>query len=190
LAQTFVPLMDDDEKKATAEGQEAIDTFPELFARAHFEGFGRKLGFLTNREGDEKFIEETLGYLASERVDFTLFFRHLTKAAEEGGSEALNALFSGQEAFAEWFAGWQERVSLEGATAQDVKDSMGTVNPVFIPRNHRVEQMIEAAYADDFEPFERLLAVLSTPYTEQPENAAYEMPPQPEEVVHWTYCGT
>jgi uncharacterized protein YdiU (UPF0061 family) len=68
--------------------------------------------------------------------------------------------------------------------------AMRAVNPVFIPRNHRLEEVIAAANTGDYAPFERLLAVLAHPYEQQPENAAYENPPEPDEIVHATFCGT
>jgi uncharacterized protein YdiU (UPF0061 family) len=67
---------------------------------------------------------------------------------------------------------------------------MRQANPVFIPRNHRIQEVITAAYDGDFEPFHRLHAVLGEPYREQPLNAAYESPPRPEEEVQATFCGT
>jgi uncharacterized protein YdiU (UPF0061 family) len=70
-------------------------------------------------------------------------------------------------------------------------EAMRQVNPAYIPRNHRVEQMIVAAVErGDFVPFEELLAVLSLPYQEQPALAAYANPPQPNERVLQTFCGT
>jgi protein adenylyltransferase len=69
--------------------------------------------------------------------------------------------------------------------------AMRAVNPAFIPRNHRVEAVIAAAVNnDDFAPFEELLAVLATPFEDQPAFAAYAEPPQPEERVLQTFCGT
>jgi serine/tyrosine/threonine adenylyltransferase len=68
---------------------------------------------------------------------------------------------------------------------------MRAVNPVFIPRNHRVEAVIEAAVErQDFAPFDELLSVLSKPYQEQPDLARYAEPPQPHERVQQTFCGT
>jgi len=68
---------------------------------------------------------------------------------------------------------------------------MRAVNPLFIPRNHRVEEAIAAAVnGHDFTPFETLLTVLAAPYSEQPGREAYAAPPRPEEVVHTTFCGT
>ena len=67
---------------------------------------------------------------------------------------------------------------------------MRVVNPAYIPRNHLVEKVITATLSDDFEPFENLLAVLSRPFDDQPQHAAYQDPPRPEELVHQTFCGT
>jgi uncharacterized protein YdiU (UPF0061 family) len=68
---------------------------------------------------------------------------------------------------------------------------MRAVNPAYIPRNHRVEAMIDAAVErGDFGPFEELLAVLSKPFDEQPERARYAEPPAPHERVLQTFCGT
>jgi uncharacterized protein YdiU (UPF0061 family) len=68
---------------------------------------------------------------------------------------------------------------------------MRAVNPNFIPRNHRVEAVIEAAVnRDDFAPFEELLTVLSNPYEDQSSFAAYADPPEPHQRVLQTFCGT
>ena len=67
---------------------------------------------------------------------------------------------------------------------------MQKANPILIPRNHRVEQAIQAAYANDFDPFHQLVDALAQPYANRSEFAAYEKPPKPEEVVQQTFCGT
>ena len=67
---------------------------------------------------------------------------------------------------------------------------MRRVNPAFVPRNHRIEEMIESAREGEFAPFETLLHVLERPYDDQPEFAAYMRPPEEEERVLQTFCGT
>lgn len=68
---------------------------------------------------------------------------------------------------------------------------MRAVNPAYIPRNHRVAEVIKAAEDNnDFEPFKRLLRILAHPYAEQPEYSSYQLPPQPDEKVLRTFCGT
>ncbi|MCK4862136.1 MAG: hypothetical protein KAS85_09520, partial [Rhodobacteraceae bacterium] len=94
----------------------------------------------------------------------------------------VKAMFTNPEQINAWFARWD-------ASSADVA-LMQKVNPVFIPRNHRIEEVIVAANKGDLEPFERLNAVLAHPYIEQPENVEFENAPMPEEIVQATFCGT
>ncbi len=67
---------------------------------------------------------------------------------------------------------------------------MKAVNPILIPRNHRIEQAIQAAYQDDFAPFNRLVDALAYPFKENPEYSDLEAAPLPDERVENTFCGT
>ncbi|MCA9132067.1 MAG: hypothetical protein KDA45_02895, partial [Planctomycetales bacterium] len=92
------------------------------------------------------------------------------------------------EAIVVWLAQWRAR--LQAGSRGHAIDLMRKTNPVFIPRNHRVEEAIAAGYAGDFAPFHRLTELLQHPFSEQTELAAYEAAPQPREVVQATFCGT
>ncbi|HSJ10159.1 MAG TPA: hypothetical protein VK928_09605, partial [Longimicrobiales bacterium] len=70
------------------------------------------------------------------------------------------------------------------------RDAMRRVNPAYIPRNHRVEAVIQAGSKGDFAPFDELLAVVTRPFEEQPERIAYREPPLAHERVARTFCGT
>ena len=94
-------------------------------------------------------------------------------------------LFSDPRAYDSWAVKWRQ--SLEN---KDAAKEMRAVNPLFIPRNHRIEQAISAAVSGDFAPFEKLLAVLARPFDDQPQFADYADPPKSEEIVHQTFCGT
>ena len=97
----------------------------------------------------------------------------------------MSALFSDKEAFKIWFTQWQEAVdSVNGLAA------MKTANPILIPRNHRVEQAIQGAYAGDYTQFNRLTEALEKPFEVQEKYADLETPPRPDEIVHETFCGT
>ena len=85
---------------------------------------------------------------------------------------------------------WRARIAEEGGSADERRTAMRRANPAFIPRNHRVEEAIVAAVSDDFKPFEMLLTVLSRPFDDQPDHAAFAVPPRPEQVVRATFCGT
>ena len=129
-----------------------------------------------------------LGVMAESEVDFTLLFRRLTDSVETGDDAAVRALFNNPEGFDRWAERWRRRTVGEDAKARIL--AMRAANPVFIPRNHRLEEVIAAANNGDYAPFKRVTAVLAPPYEQQPENATYENPPEPDEIVHATFCGT
>lgn len=172
LAQALSPLL----LAEDAEG--VLGKFPALFSEAYFDLFGRKIG-ITAQTGDRPLINSLLEILANNNVDFTLFFRQLTEGT-------AGALFEDPTDFTAWESRWRERLSDTTAAFKLMRET----NPVFIPRNHRIEEVIVAANAGNFEPFERLHAVLSRPFEPQPESAEYENPPKTDEIVHATFCGT
>jgi serine/tyrosine/threonine adenylyltransferase len=130
--------------------------------------------------------------MASNRADFTLTFRRLSDAALDAGEDRqVRSLFADPTAFDAWALRWRQRTGNETQPATERRIAMRSVNPAFIPRNHRVEAIIEAAVnRDDYAPFEELLAVLSKPYQDQPALAAYADPPEPHQRVLQTFCGT
>ena len=129
--------------------------------------------------------------MAAGRADFTLTFRALSAAAGGGDAGDVCALFEEPVAFDEWAVRWRARLAEEPQSAAERARAMAAVNPAFIPRNHRIEAVIQAAVTnDDYGPFEELLSVLAAPYEDQPDFAAYADPPRPEERVCQTFCGT
>jgi serine/tyrosine/threonine adenylyltransferase len=130
--------------------------------------------------------------MAKNQADFTLTFRRLSDAAlDPDGDTEVRQLFADPSAYDEWAARWRQRISGEPQTPVMRQAAMRSVNPAFIPRNHRVEAVIDAAVnRDDFAPFEELLAVLARPYDEQPGFAEYAAPPEPHQCVLQTFCGT
>jgi uncharacterized protein YdiU (UPF0061 family) len=126
------------------------------------------------------------------QADFTLTFRRLCDAAEgEAGDAGVRSLFANPREYDEWARRWRARTARELLEARERAEAMRQVNPVVIPRNHRIEQVINAAVeGQDFEPFAKLSAVLSQPYRSQEGFESYADPPQPEERVHKTFCGT
>jgi len=137
-------------------------------------------------------VQDLLDAMAGNQADFTLTFRRLSEAALDAAGDAeVRALFTQPSAYDEWAARWRQRTSQEAQSPAERQAAMRAVNPAFIPRNHRVEAVIQAAMADDdYAPFEELLAVLSKPYEDQPQFAGYAEPPQPEQRVLQTFCGT
>jgi uncharacterized protein YdiU (UPF0061 family) len=152
----------------------------------------RKLGLLTERDGDAALAENLLERMAANRADFTLTFRRLCDAAAgPEGDEGVRALFTDPEAYDSWATEWRRRLEEEPVSRQVRVAVMRTASPAFIPRNHMVEAALRAAVErHDFQPFEELLDVVSRPYEERPNLERYATPARPEESVLQTFCGT
>jgi uncharacterized protein YdiU (UPF0061 family) len=129
--------------------------------------------------------------MAANQADFTLTFRALGHAARDPAADtSVRALFTDPAAYDAWAIQWRARLALEPETAKARHAAMQAVNPAFIPRNHRVEAVIQAATAGDFAPFEELVTVLANPFQDQPDRAGYAEPPLLHERVLETFCGT
>ncbi|HEY6578156.1 MAG TPA: YdiU family protein [Rhizomicrobium sp.] len=190
FAQTLFPLLGKREDQARDAAQKALDAYPALFDMAYMAGLRGKFGFTESRDGDVELGRAFFRLMTESRADFTLAFRRLCDSAE-GCDDGLGALFGERAALAEWLASWRQRLAPEDILPADRAAGMRAVNPAFIPRNHRVEAAIVAAQErGDFAPFEELLKVLSAPYDERSEFARYADPPQPNEIVRQTFCGT
>jgi uncharacterized protein YdiU (UPF0061 family) len=135
---------------------------------------------------------DLLKAMAENAADFTLTFRRLSEAAfDQAGDAEVRKLFTDPAAYDAWAVRWRQRISDEPQDAAARQAAMRAVNPAFIPRNHRVEAVIEAAVSgNDFAPFEKLLTVLAKPFEDQPAFAGYAEPPKPDERVLQTFCGT
>ncbi|WP_310351627.1 protein adenylyltransferase SelO family protein [Methylobacterium sp. BE186] len=192
LAEALLPLLADDEAAAVAEAEAALGGFAPRFEAAYHEGLNRKLGLATRREGDSDLASDLLALMAENQADFTLTFRRLGEAAAgPGAGEPVRSLFVDPTAFDGWALRWRERLAAEARDPSATAAAMRAANPAFIPRNHRVEEMIEAAVErSDFAPFENLLRVLSRPYDDQPAGARYAEPPEGGGAGYRTFCGT
>jgi len=190
FAECLLPLFSDDQAQAIKDAEAALDTFAEAFTNAYQAGLRRKLGLFTAHEDDPALAQALLEATASGQADFTLTFRRLGEAAGDGNDAPVRALFQDSTAFDEWVSRWRQRLAQEPQTPAERRAAMHAVNPAFIPRNHRIEAVINAAIDNDFGPFEELMTVLAKPYQDQPAYAAYAEPPQPAERVLRTFCGT
>jgi uncharacterized protein YdiU (UPF0061 family) len=191
LAECLLPLFSDDQEKAVAEAQDILGAFSETFSDAYQAGLRKKIGLFTERDGDDALIQDLLDAMAKNQADFTLTFRKLGDAAGDPAADDARAQFMDAAAFDEWARRWRERTALEPQTAAERQAAMDAVNPIFIPRNHRIEAVIQAAvHDDDYAPFEELVKVLAKPFEAQPDYAAYADSPLPDQRVLQTFCGT
>ncbi len=192
FAEALLPLLDPAQDRAIEIATAALGGFATLFDRHWLDGMRRKLGLATAEESDVTLVQGLLAAMQASSADFTLTFRRLCDAAAAPAADAaLRQLFADPAACDTWLVGWRNRLAREPLPAAERAARMRAVNPAFIPRNHRVEQALDAAVdRGDLAPFEELLAVVTRPYDDQPEHARYATPPRPEERVLQTFCGT
>ena len=192
LANCLLPLLGDDEDEAKQRARAALDTYGKAFESRYYGGLRAKIGLLDTRAGDDDLALDLLGRMAAQQADFTNSFRALCEvdAEDPATDEPVRALFADPNAFDQWALQWRERLGTQSQPDSERQAAMRAVSPAYIPRNHRVQQAIDAANEGDLRPLDRLLLVVSQPYQDQPEQAEYRQPPRADEVVELTFCGT
>jgi uncharacterized protein YdiU (UPF0061 family) len=194
LAQALIPVLHPDNEQAVAVAQQAVDTFPHQYQQAHTRGMAGKLGLSEITTADTELVEDLFQLMAEHKCDFTLTFRRLADLADKARADisgGVGELFEIPDALLPWLAGWHNRLEQDPMEAAGRQASMYRANPVFIARNHLVQEAIAAATADDdFGPFNQLVDVLAQPHDYKAELARYATPPKPEQVVRQTFCGT
>ena len=181
LAQLATALIQqlDDKEAAVSEATDIVHAMPDLIRDHWLDAFRAKIGITTPQPDDGDLIADLLRLMAQDKADFTNTFRAL-------GTDHARDQFLDRDAFDKWATLWSARLSGE----PNPTDRMRRANPAFIPRNHRIEEVIAAALEADFAPFERLNTVLSTPFEDQSNAKDYAAPPTEDQVVQATFCGT
>lgn len=192
LAETLLPLISGDQEQAVALATERLEGFAPRFEAAHGQLLRAKIGLSREEPDDGPLLVDLHQRLAANEVDFTRFYRGLCGAAEDPARDAeVAADFTDPGAYHEWAVRWRSRLLGEPGSPAERAAAMRRVNPAYIPRNHRVEEIIQAAVErGDFGPFETFNKVLERPYDDQPEYASWREPPRREERVRATFCGT
>jgi uncharacterized protein YdiU (UPF0061 family) len=186
FAETLVPLLAQEPAAAVALAERALAGFEPVFNATILAGMRRKLGLFTPDEGDAALFTALLRALQASQGDFTLSFRALGEMLQ-----GVRHPLAGEAAFDAWAGDWQARLAREPEHDARRTEAMRQANPLFIPRNHRIEEAIVAATErEDFGPFHRLHEVLGRPFAEQPGRMEYANPPRPDERVLRTFCGT
>ncbi|OHX20622.1 hypothetical protein BI344_15245 [Chromobacterium sphagni] len=192
LAETLLPLIaPDDPASAVPAATAAIEGFSERY-REHWLAQARlKLGLIDAKEGDMELAEDWLTLLAAQGVDHTLAWRYLADAAE-GRRAPLAALFPTPEELEPWLLQWLTRLAIKTRRAVDVAAAMRRHSPLYIPRNHLVEEALDAASErGDMDSTLKLLEALRDPFTEREGLQRYALPAAPEVAEGYrTFCGT
>jgi uncharacterized protein YdiU (UPF0061 family) len=189
LAETLLPLIDDDQDAAVATAMEMLQAFPDRFDRSWRAGMRAKLGLTEADDVTGALIDDFLALLHEQAVDFTSSFRALS-AMLRGDAGSAQALFATPAAFDAWADRWRAQLAHQASDPHATADAMDRVNPMYIPRNDKVEDALGAAHGGDLEPFERLVDVLARPFDERPGLESYAAPAPTSFGPYVTFCGT
>ncbi|WP_428646095.1 protein adenylyltransferase SelO [Roseibium sp.] len=190
LAEALLALFEPDNlDKAVDLASTELGRFPDLYRQHWLHGMRGKLGLTREVDGDQDLFEDLLSLMQQQKVDYTLLFRHLGDAAI-GDPEKARRLFVDPTSLDPWLTRWQDRLSAEDLSPRLAKEQMDTANPLYIPRNHKVEEALAAAEAGDYAPAVSLLEVLKHPFTEQQDREAYAQPAPDSFGPYRTFCGT
>lgn len=182
FAETLLPLFAEDVDEAIATAERSLGALRTRYEATYTAGMRAKLGLAgTDETRVAPLIAELPDLLQRSTIDYTSFFRALAAAAR-GDAEPARGLFADLAGFDAWLTRWR-------ALGPD-GDAMDRVNPIYIPRNHLVEEALQAATDGDLEPVDRLLEVLGLPFDERPGLERYAEPAPEEFGTYRTFCGT
>ncbi len=199
LAEALLPLLageqNDDQDRAVEKAMEILQPFQQRYEHYWLRGMRLKLGLARDEADDLALARDFLAGMEGQGVDFTKAFRCLADAAEavDASREGwLRKLYADDTALNAWLPRWRARQNVESVVPAQRAQAMRAVNPVYIPRNHRIEEALAAAVdVGDYAPFEKLLTVLQQPFEEKTEFSAYADPaPASESAGYQTFCGT
>ena len=192
FAETLLPVIDPDSpERVVGQAMEIINDFNSRYEAHWLRGMRAKLGLPENSDDedvDRILVEQWLDLLQHHEVDFTLAWRRLADAAE-GNHGLLESVFASPDVLQPWLERWHQRITQPGPKTAE---AMRTVNPIYIPRNHLVEEALAAASDQgDLSLFEKLLGVIEHPFDEQPGIEDHSTPaPDEFTACYKTFCGT
>ena len=182
FAECLIPLIDGDQDKAIKLATEVIDTFEKKYEEKWLGMMRSKIGLTDEDKKDKFLILDLLTWMHQNKVDYTNTFCHLMNF------QTQNDIVYENNEFGDWKKRWQERLS-HNSSSEKYINLMRSVNPLVIPRNHIVEDALKKANQGNFEPINKFLKILSSPYTDQKHITKYQIPSQSDE-NYQTFCGT
>ena len=185
FAEALVPLLHEEDEVAIEIAQKEVSKYPEIVESYWLAGMREKLGLFEEEAQDKEIIEELLQLMEKYEADYTNTFRSLSQNKLE------RIPFHNKEDFVQWANTWEQRRNRQSQTIEESEKLMKSRNPFVIPRNHRVEEAIEAAVNEgNYEVMEKLLSVLADPYKDATEHTSYCELPTPSKFPYRTFCGT
>ena len=183
FAECLIPLINPDQDKAVSQATEIINTFEKKYEIKWLNMMRNKIGLSKSEEKDKFLIVDLLTWMHQKKADYTNTFCYLMN---EGIQK--NNIYKDTD-FLNWKKRWEDRSSKNNSTLKNSMELMRNNNPLFIPRNHKVEEALEAAEQNDLKPFNKMLEVLEKPYDKQERKEDYQYPSTSDK-KYQTFCGT
>ena len=191
LAGCLLPLINNNEDKAKDSVRKIIEGFSGIVNSDISEVMCLKIGLNSKNKKSQESLKNLLALMKSSEADYTLAFRYLGDYLNNENESSFKELFNNKVEIEHWLVDWLELINAEESSKKSIIESMQTINPIYIPRNHLVERAIKAGVNDgDYSVMFNLSLVLETPYKVQGVDEDYMNPPQPSERVLETFCGT
>lgn len=196
FANTLLPLIHEDAEQAISICTEILNSFSAIFSEKFSSAFVRKIGLSNQGNADYQLVQDLLILMQKCRADFTLSFRYLSEITKENSdSSSFLDLFDDKSNSSPelelWINKWRERIKSEEKEVETISKEMNQINPLFIPRNHKIEEAIEHAHLhSDYSYMEKLLELLSKPYDKQDKYLEYSYALENKNQDYVTFCGT
>jgi uncharacterized protein YdiU (UPF0061 family) len=184
FAECIIPLIDQDEQKAISIATETINNFEKLYEEKWLNMMRDKLGLFGEDKDDKHLIFELLTWMENNKADFTNTFCKLMDI-----QSIKDPIYQNQE-YLNWTAKWKKRLEKNNTGKEKYLELMRSVNPIFIPRNHKVEEALKDASANKLETLNQLLEVIKYPYKDNGMLVDYQQPMSNENGNYKTFCGT
>ncbi len=184
FAECIIPLIDQDEQKAISIATETINNFEKLYEEKWLNMMRDKLGLFGEDKDDKHLIFELLTWMENNKADFTNTFCNLMDI-----QSIKDPIYQNQE-YLNWTAKWKKRLEKNNTEKEKYLELMRSVNPIFIPRNHKVEEALKDASENKLETLNQLLEVIKYPYKDNGMLKDYQQPMSNENGEYKTFCGT
>jgi uncharacterized protein YdiU (UPF0061 family) len=184
FAECIIPLIDQDEQKAISIATETINNFEKLYEEKWLNMMRDKLGLFGEDKDDKHLIFELLTWMENNKADFTNTFCNLMEI-----QSIKDPIYQNQE-YLNWTAKWKKRLEKNNIEKEKYLELMRSVNPIFIPRNHKVEEALKDASENKLETLNQLLEAIKYPYKDNGMLKDYQQPMSNENGNYKTFCGT
>ena len=183
FAECLIPLIDKNQKKSIELATEVINSFENKYEEKWLNMMRDKLGLFGAEDKDKFLILDLLTWMHQKKLDYTNTFCHLMDFETEKKENFKDNIFL------EWKKRWQDRLKVNNNTPEKYMKLMRSVNPLVIPRNRKIEEVLNDANNNNIKPFKEFLEILKNPYSEQKNIKDFQIPSTSNE-KYQTFCGT